>query len=33
MFVSYAISDEDIDKIIKTSYEALTAIHETKKAN
>jgi glutamate-1-semialdehyde 2,1-aminomutase len=33
MFVSYAISDEDIDKIIKTSYEALTVIHENKKAN
>lgn len=33
MFVSYAISDEDIEKIIKTSYDALVAIHEAKKAN
>lgn len=33
MFVSYAISDEDIEKIIKVSYEALVKIHETKKAN
>ncbi|MCS7075532.1 MAG: glutamate-1-semialdehyde 2,1-aminomutase [Bacteroidia bacterium] len=28
MFVSYAISDEDIEKIIKVNYDALVHIHE-----
>jgi glutamate-1-semialdehyde 2,1-aminomutase len=33
MFVSYAVNNEDIEKIIKVNYDALVNIHKTKKAN